>query len=77
MSIIAPYEIMPALYIDKSKRSEALLWIRQSPHPSGFRRGLARGWAAAVGVTLTAAEYDFAGAGAIKVTPVNVPPGGR
>ena len=72
MSIINPHGIIPALFIDKDKRVDALKWIRTAPYPSGFRRGLARGWAAAAGVRLTAQEYDFVGTGQVRVTPVDV-----
>jgi hypothetical protein len=73
MSIINPWGIIPAGFISVDKRTDALKWIRESPYSSGFRRGLARGWAAAVHVRLTAAEYDFAGAGVVRVKPVDVP----
>lgn len=63
MSLIAPYDIMPAGLIDASKRAQAIAWIRQSPHPSTFRRGLLAGWAAAVGLTLTADDYLQVGYG--------------
>jgi len=77
MSIIAPYGVIPALLIDKSKRAEVVQWIRAYPGPSGFRRGLLRGWAAAVGLTMSTAEYDNAGAGAVSVKPVEVPKEGN
>jgi len=68
MSFIPPYEIMPAGLIDASRRTDALAWIRSSPHPSAFRRGLAAGWSAATGVTLTKDEYYWVGVGSYPFT---------
>jgi hypothetical protein len=65
MPLIDPAGIMPGGLIDKSKRTDALTWIRTQPNGSSFRRGLARGWAARVGVRLSAAEYDFVDQGSV------------
>jgi len=72
MSIINPHGIIPEGFIAPDKMQDVLLWIRQAPYPSGFRRGLLRGWAAATGKRPSAAMYDMVGAGTVRVTPVDV-----
>jgi hypothetical protein len=72
MSIIYPRGIIPALYIDPSKRAEALAWIRSAPYGSSFRKGLLRGWAAELNLRVTEAEYEYVGWGSVPRTAVDV-----
>lgn len=74
MGIINPRGIMPEELLDKSQRKAAVEWAATAPYGRSMRLGLIRGWAATVGLTLTAAEYERVRVASVPSTPVDVPP---
>lgn len=74
MSIINPAGIMPPELLDKSQRAAAVTWCAAAPYGRSMRLGLMRGWAATVGLTLTATEYQAVRRASVPSVPVDVPP---
>jgi hypothetical protein len=72
MGIINPRGIMPETLMHAERRADALRWIMLAPYGASMKLGLLRGWAASVGLTLTAEEYRAARASSLPTKPVEV-----
>lgn len=72
MAIIPPYDILPDNLLTADKRRDVVAWIVRSPQTGGFKVALLRGWAAHVGLVLTAQEYALVKSSGYPVTPVDV-----
>lgn len=73
MGIINPHGVIPENLFRKEARAQVMAWIQREPYGQNTKVGLLRGWAACVGLTLTAEEYTLARASGWPSKPVDVP----